>query len=246
MKTILFSGRLSEQKGGRVAIEALAIVARKVPDVFLVVAGKEDGYPSHMRELAESLGVGDKVKFTGWVDRDAMKTLNKEADVVLVPSICFDAFPRTVLEAMAVGTPVVGTCYGGAPEAIVDGVTGYVVNPFNIEEMAERLIDLLNDPEKRNKFGEASRQRIEKHFNLQDVVNKYLSAYEDLISKSENRTTLDKIKDWVKFRWIDITVLPSTVLLGLALSVATICLRIKKRRKQFVAIASMKNLPPLH
>ena len=60
---------------------------------------------------------------------------------MLHPVICFDSFPRAVLEAMASGKPVVGTCYGGAPEIIEDGVTGYIVNPFDIKKMAEKVID---------------------------------------------------------------------------------------------------------
>src|SRR3989344_2423991 len=169
-KVLLFGGRLSEAKGGKQTVEALASLVKKVSGTALVVAADKDKYTSFMMKIAEKLGVGDKIIFTGWLDREKMKHALGATDVVLVPSVCFDALPRAVLEGMAAGRPVVGTFYGGAPEAITDSVTGYVVNPFNTTEMAEKITNLLRDEGGRIRFGEASRKRIETYFNLNDKI----------------------------------------------------------------------------
>ena len=106
-----------------------------------------------------------------------MKKAYAASSVVLVPSICFDALPRTVLEAMALGKPVVATCYGGAKEAVIDGVTGFVVNPFDTGRMAEKVLEILKDPER---FGQAARARIEAEFNLNDKIAELVKIYERL------------------------------------------------------------------
>lgn len=157
-ETIFFAGRLSEAKGAKVVEEAMKIVSKAIPSAKLITAGSSGK----------------------WLDREGMKRTFAESDLVLVPSLYLDAFPRIVLEAMVIGIPVVGTCFGGAPEAIEDGVTGYVVNPFGIKEMADKIIELLSNPDKCAKFGKAGHQRIEEHFNLDDKIDKLVKIYEGL------------------------------------------------------------------
>jgi len=159
-KIIFLAGRLSDAKGVKVVEKAMQIISKEMPDVELMTAG-----------------TGGK-----WLNRDEMRMAYAVSDVVLVPSICFDSFPRIVLEAMASGKPVVGTCYGGASEIIEDGVTGYVVNPFHIKEMAEKILDLLKNPEKAEKFGNAGYERVKTSFNLKDKTEKLLTIYKTFIN----------------------------------------------------------------
>lgn len=158
-KTVFFAGRLSEAKGAKVVEEAMKIVLKEIPLAKLITAGSN----------------GD------WLDREDMKRTFAESDLVLVPSLYLDAFPRIMLEAMALARPVVGTCYGGVPEAIEDGVTGYVVNPLDTQKMAEKISELLKDPKKAENFGKAAHKRIEVNFNLSDRITKLISIYEELL-----------------------------------------------------------------
>lgn len=158
-KTVFFGGRLSRAKGVQVVEEVMKEILKELPETKLLTAG-----------------TGDR-----WFSREEMKTAYSASNVVLVPSICFDAFPRTVLEAMASSKPVVATCYGGSKEAVVDGETGFVVNPFNIKEMAEKIIDLLKDPKKAEKFGQAGKNRIKTSFNLDDKIKELVFIYERLL-----------------------------------------------------------------
>ncbi|HLP43843.1 MAG TPA: glycosyltransferase family 4 protein [Candidatus Nanoarchaeia archaeon] len=185
-KVILFGGRLSAAKGGDKAIESLVKIIEKVPNVVLLVAGKVDEYTERMQNEAEELGLGDRLIFTGWISEKEMKFAYACADVVLVPSVIFDSLPRLVVEAMAAGRPVVGTCYGGTSEIVVEGETGYVINPHNIELMAERVTDLLLDEQKNKQFGEAARKRVKADFDQHAKNIILIEEYKKLLSKHEH------------------------------------------------------------
>ena len=161
-KIILFAGRLSEAKGAKAVEKAMQIIKKEMPDVSLLTAGANGK----------------------WLDRDEMKNAYASSDIVLVPSTCFDSLPRMVLEASASGRPVISSPYGGAQEVIDNGQTGYIVNPFKVEEMAEKIIDLLKNPEKVEKFGKAGYERVKTKFNLDEKVSQVLSCYHDLLNLS--------------------------------------------------------------
>lgn len=180
-RIVLFGGRLSEGKGGTKAFETLGEVCKEVPDAVLLIAGKMDVTDEEMKRDSSALGIESRVVVTGWIPREVVRVAYATADVVLVPSLYLDPFPRIVIEAMASGKPVVGTCYGGAPEIITDGVTGYVVNPQYPKEVALKIIELLRNRERAERFGKAGYERIERDFNLEDVVKKYIVVYESLV-----------------------------------------------------------------
>lgn len=156
-KIIFFGGRISALKGIEQINEAMVRIKEEVPSVTLLIAGKG--------------GVG-------WLHGEELKAAYGAADIVIVPSVCFDSFGRVNIEAMACKKPVVGTCFGGVPEVVQDGVTGYVVNPFNTELMAEKVIDLLKSQEKSEKFGEAGYERAKKYFNLSDRIAQMIGWYQ--------------------------------------------------------------------
>lgn len=164
-KVVFFNGRLSPAKGSEQVLKALVLIREKVPDTVLLVAGTGE------------LKASPNIIFTGWLDREEMKAAYAVSDVVLMPSVCFDAFGRVNIEAMASSKPVVGTCYGGTPEIIKDGETGYIVNPFHVEEMAGRVVELLASSEKMRRFGGAGYERVEKYLNLRDRVLEYEKIY---------------------------------------------------------------------
>ncbi len=182
-KVILFGGRLSESKGGDKTLQALLEIVKKVPEAVILVAGKIDTYSEHMKKEAEKLGLHDKLVFAGWMGEDEIKYAFAASDVVLVPSVCFDSLPRIVLEAMASGKPVIGTCYGGAREAIVEGVTGYVIDPRDTHDMAAKITDLLTNPEKIKKFGEEGMEKIKKDFNLNTMIQKTIHEYDMILTQ---------------------------------------------------------------
>lgn len=89
-----------------------------------------------------------------------------------------DNFPTTILEAMAVGLPVVSTRVGGIPEQVIHGENGFLVEPGNIQEGAEALVQLLKDDSLRERMGQVSRNRVEKYFRKEDMIDRYLKLYQ--------------------------------------------------------------------
>jgi len=154
---IFFGGRISGLKGLKQINRAMEKVKKEVPEAHLLMSGTG--------------GIG-------WLTGSDLRAAYHLSNVVVFPSVCFDGLGRGNLEAMACKKPVVGTCFGGVPEVIRDGVTGFVVNPFKIESMAERIIDLLKNREKAKQFGEAGFQRVKQHFNLDSQVAQTISRYQ--------------------------------------------------------------------
>ena len=85
-----------------------------------------------------------------------------------------------ILEAMACKKPVIATSFGGSREMVLDGETGYIVNPFDTENMAGKIADLLRNPEKALTFGEAGYERVKNEFNLEKTTNNYLDWFKNL------------------------------------------------------------------
>ena len=181
-KVIFFGGRLSSAKGGNQILKSFSYIVneKKMDNVVLMIAGdKNSDFVRKMLEFAEELKVLNKIVFTGWLERNEIKQAFFSSDVCVTPSIYFDPFNLFNIEAMAAKKPVVGTCFGGTPEIVVDGKTGYIVNPLNHELMAEKIVELLNNPEKAKIFGENGYKRAANFFSLEKQADKLLDFYKD-------------------------------------------------------------------
>lgn len=176
-KAVLFGGRLSAFKGGEKIILAMQKVIQRVPSAVLLVLGQRHGYAEKMFELAKELGIESNIIFAGWLEGDDLKAAYWVSDIVVAPSICFDSLPTVILEAMACKKPAIGTCFGGAQEIILDNKTGYVVNPFNTEGIAEKIADLLEHEQRAKEFGEAGYERIRENFSLEKQAEETLRWY---------------------------------------------------------------------
>ena len=179
-KVVFFGGRLSGAKGGLQIIKAFSRVIKLLPnkDAVLVIAGRETSGKHKMEEFIKNFGVSDYVVFTGWLEREEMKTAFFVSDVCVTPSIYFDPFNLFNIEAMAAGKPVVGTCFGGTPEIVIDGQTGYIVNPLDNEDMGRKICELVSDAEKSAVFGKNGRKRVEEFFSLEKQAQKLIGWYE--------------------------------------------------------------------
>lgn len=182
-KILFFNGRLSYLKGLSHVIKSLESLIRFDPAIILLVAGERNLYVSEIENKLAERKILDNIIFTGWLGREEIIKSYLSSDICLSLSIYLDAFPKVNLEAMAAKKPVIGTCFGGTPEAVVDGVTGYIVNPLNVKMLADRIIDLLKNPEKARQFGEAGYQRVKEKFNLEDKAKETLAIYEKYLSR---------------------------------------------------------------
>jgi glycosyltransferase involved in cell wall biosynthesis len=148
--TLAFAGRLGPQKALGVALEAVA----EVPSVSLVIAG--DGPDRGALEArARDLGVDGRTRFLGSVSRDVVLRLFRAADATVLSS-SWENLPHTVLEALAVGSPVIATAVGGVPEVVRDGENGLLVPPSDADALAAAVRRLLEDDELRHRLAEAA------------------------------------------------------------------------------------------
>ncbi|MBF6469686.1 glycosyltransferase [Nocardia beijingensis] len=172
-------GRLVPRKGFDTAITALT----GLPDTELVlVGGPDDGDVAddpegrRLLELADRLGVRDRLHMLGQVPRTRMAPLLRSADVV-VCTPWYEPFGITPLEAMACAVPVVAAAVGGLIDTVVDGVTGRLVPPHEPARLADAVRDLLAAPEIRRKYGQAGRERVEARYSWDRIAAETLHAY---------------------------------------------------------------------
>jgi len=158
---VLFLGRLEAGKGIFELLEALARLRPAVPDVRLVCAGQ--GERIAVARYAERLGVADAVRFTGQVGPSGKRALLEAAAVFALPSHD-EAMPVSLLEAMSAGVPCIASPVGGIPEALVDGVSGYLVAPGDAATLERLLRRLLLDRALAARIGAAGRESARLRF----------------------------------------------------------------------------------
>jgi glycosyltransferase involved in cell wall biosynthesis len=184
---LAIAGRLHEQKGVAQLFAVLARLAGRFSKLRLIVMGKTDIYEREFRALAERLGVADRIVPTGWLDGHELACAYAATDVFVTPSICFDTFGLVNLEAMEHQKPVVATAFGGSPEVVLDGRTGFVANPFDVETFSERIARLLENPPLAAKLGTAGRARLETHFLIERLTAEFLEEYATAASAARAR-----------------------------------------------------------
>ena len=177
---LVTGGRLHFFKGQGLAVAAFARVAAQRPDARLVVLGERNAFRDGLAAQAAELGIAKQVSFPGFLERAAYYDCLAAADLFLNLSTYLDPFPTVNLEAMALGVPVLGTCYGGTPEAVVEGVTGCIVNPHEVDGVAARAQGLLGDRVVRTRLGRGGRARVAAKFSVQRMAWQYEALYREL------------------------------------------------------------------
>lgn len=166
-KVILTVGRLIERKGHDMVINAMPKILAEIPNAVYLVVGRGP-YEEKLRQMSSELHVEDKIKFLGFVPNKKIPSLYSICDVfVMVNRETVqdgpEGFGMVFAEASAAGKPVIGGKSGGTEDSIVDGVTGYRVDPHNIEDVAKSIIKVLKDTELRETLGRNGREWVIKN-----------------------------------------------------------------------------------
>lgn len=168
-RVILTTGNLVARKGHDLVIQALARLRHEIPDVTYLIVG--DGpFSADLHALTDTLGVRDRVVFAGRVSDADLPAMYSLGDVFIMASRerreehDVEGFGLVYLEAGACGKPVIGGRSGGVPEAVVDGVTGLLVDPADPEDVARALKRLLTDHALAERLGRQGRERVVKEF----------------------------------------------------------------------------------
>ena len=172
-RVILTVARLSQRKGHDLVITAVSRLKEKIPDiVYLIVGSGPD--EKRLKKLAQDYALKDRVIFCGPVRDEDLPKFYNACDVYVMPNRqvkgidTLEGFGLSFIEASACAKPVIGGKSGGSYEAIVDGVTGYLVNPLDLEELTMRIKELLTDKEAARAMGGRGRKRLEESFQWRD------------------------------------------------------------------------------
>jgi len=179
---ILSVGRLYARKGLFTLIECMPAVVKRFRNAKFVISGK--GQSSEMEKLiahASRLGVRDNIVFTGYFPDKKLPKLYQAADVFAF-STFYENLPFAVLEALSTGLPVVTTNVGGIPEMIDSGKNGFLVEPFNAQQLADKVLYCLEHPAAAAEIGASARQTILERFDWRLIVQKVLRVYEEALS----------------------------------------------------------------
>ncbi|MFI9781494.1 glycosyltransferase family 4 protein [Streptomyces sp. NPDC051956] len=169
--------RLVPRKGQDTLILAMPRILAAVPDAVLLVVGGGP-YEKELRKLAAETGVTDSVRFTGAVPWSELPAHYGAGDVFAMPcrtrrgGLDVEGLGIVYLEASATGLPVVAGDSGGAPDAVLDGETGWVVRGGSAEESADRIVALLGDAELRRRMGERGREWVEERWRWDLLAEK--------------------------------------------------------------------------
>jgi glycosyltransferase involved in cell wall biosynthesis len=180
-KIIITVANLIPYKGHIDLLKAVTLVTEQFPNSLFLLVGEDRGIRNNLAKLAQELGIRNHIIFMD--RRDDISDLMAASDISVLPSH-EEGFSNVVLESMATGLPVVSTRVGGNPEAIIDGMTGWLVPPQNPEELANKIVDLLNDPQKARRWGELGKIRIKEKFLVEKMVEEYLKLYDSAILKN--------------------------------------------------------------
>jgi glycosyltransferase involved in cell wall biosynthesis len=164
--TVLAIGRLEARKGHGLLVEALGRLAKEGTEARVVIVG-EGTERATLERLARDLGVSDRLSLPGAVGQDEIGAWFASADVFCMPSLA-EGLPVVLMEAMASGLPVVAPRLMGIPELVEDGVSGTLVTPGRVDELAAALARQLGDPEARRRMGVAGRERVVAEFEIGD------------------------------------------------------------------------------
>ena len=176
---ILYAGSLTPLKGIHHLVNAFVPIAEEFPQARLFIVGKEENqiYAGHLKRQISEAGLCSRVQFMPPQPQTKLAVWMAQAAVLVLPSAS-EGLPRVVIEAMATGTPIIGSRIGGIAELIEDGTTGFLVAPGDEHAIGEKLRWIFTHPEKARSMGTYARGVSERLFSTTNYLKGYQSIFE--------------------------------------------------------------------
>ncbi|MCK5595327.1 glycosyltransferase family 4 protein [bacterium] len=174
-------GQISRLKGHDVFLKAASIILKKNKSVKFLIIGevRRERDQGLCEPLISKLNLGKNVIFTGY--RDDIANVMSSIDILAFPTLK-ESFGRSAIEAMALGKPVVASDVGGVPEIVIDGKSGILVSPGSPEELADGLLELINDKKKREDMGSEGLKVVREKFDIKHMMNRIEDVYKSFLS----------------------------------------------------------------
>lgn len=196
-RIVFFVGRLVQEKGAHLLIEALPRILAACPQAKLVIAGQGPA-EAHLKNRAWALGVAHKVYFAGYVDDATRNALYKTAEVAVFPSL-YEPFGIVALEAMATGTPVVASDTGGLREIITPGVDGLLFPSGHVVSLADNVIRVLSDSDLAARLRQSGRDLVQKVYDWKQVAQKTAQLYQRVEQEYRQSPWRPRLAYWPGF-----------------------------------------------
>jgi len=178
LNTLCMVSNFRSEKDHKTLLSAMPDIIKQIPDVKLYLVGQDAGTLEDVRSRINQLGLNEKIVLLS----DCLEPQYVMAKCQIGILTTFgEGFSNVILEYMALSKPVIATDVGGNPELVIHETTGYLV-PLNApSELAERVIELLNDPVKMIAMGKAGHELVVKHFTIEKMGSLYEEIYQSLI-----------------------------------------------------------------
>ena len=178
----LYFGRLSVEKGIMNLIEAF----KNIDNHKLIIAGTGPEEES-IKKIINRNKLESKIELLGFLQKETIKEYIKKARFVIVPSICYDNFPYSILEAQLMGKPVIGAKIGGIPELISNEENGLLYEYNNIKELTEKINILFKDDILLHKLEDNLNKNVEEKYSKQRYYNKIIKIYQNLLLERKTK-----------------------------------------------------------
>jgi len=177
---ILYTGWLQQRKGLHVIIKAMPEIIKRHPNAELIILNLQQTreYRDYIDGLIKKFNLSKNIKWYAKISREEFQNILGSAGVVVIPEQWPNMSPVILLESMSASKAIVASNIGGLPEFIDNGVSGYIAKHDSSENFAQKISDLLNNPEKIKLFGENARKKFEEKFNQEIIYQQLLKAYE--------------------------------------------------------------------
>lgn len=177
--TILYTGRLAEEKNIHLVIRAAAAAQKDIPDLRIILVGK-GAYEAELRTLVRTLGMERAVTFAGFVSDEELPSFYAQSDVFAIMSTA-ETQCIAAMQAFACGIPVIATDTWGFKDYVVPG-TGYLMQPGDVEGLSEKLVFLYRHPAERKKMGAAGQKHVAQ-FSIPAVADTWEKIYKEVIER---------------------------------------------------------------
>ena len=178
----MFAGTITPRKGVDRLVKAAEMVLRDHKDVTFLLVGNlklDEEFVNRVVKYVKDKGLNRNIRFTGFVPYEDLKALYSACDIFVLPSFG-EGDPIALKEALASGKPLVGSNVGGIPMQIRDGWNGFLVEPGNERQLAEKIRYLIENEEERERMGKNSRKLAEEEFSWEKITDRYVEVYENI------------------------------------------------------------------
>ncbi|MFW5982112.1 MAG: glycosyltransferase family 4 protein [Halanaerobiaceae bacterium] len=191
-KMVFYVGRIVREKGIQVLIQSIPEILSKNPSTKFVIAGKGPHLDS-LKSQADFLGVANRIYFTGFISDEERNKLYQAADLAVFPSL-YEPFGIVALEAMVTKTPVIVSNVGGLAEFVRDGENGLTVNANDSQQLADKIVYLLNNQDKARSIANIGYRMVKQGFTWQQIARETLKVYQDVIHEYQKSDWKEKDK----------------------------------------------------